>query len=88
MTFPRPKIKSNMKQKGKEAREIWEWLEQRNRLDELDKALNSIGRHDIAPCFEQHRTKKSRKLLPPHHILACALLPKTSLRCFSGARLK
>ena len=33
--------------KGEEAREIWKWLELRNRLNELDKALNSIGRQDI-----------------------------------------
>ena len=33
--------------KGEEARGIWEWLELRNKLVELDKALNSIGRQDI-----------------------------------------
>ncbi|MDD5632917.1 MAG: hypothetical protein PHI13_12945, partial [Methylococcales bacterium] len=33
--------------KGEEARGIWEWLKDRERLDKLVTALNEIGRQDI-----------------------------------------
>ncbi|MEO0837631.1 MAG: CHAT domain-containing protein [Cyanobacteria bacterium J06643_5] len=32
---------------GRQAHGVWEWLEQRNRLAELDSALNDIGRDDL-----------------------------------------
>jgi Effector-associated domain 10 len=32
---------------GREAHGVWEWLEQRNRLGELENALNEIGRKDL-----------------------------------------
>lgn len=34
--------------RGKEARRIWEWLENRSRLYELEDALIAIGREDLA----------------------------------------
>ncbi|MEA5594808.1 hypothetical protein [Rivularia sp. UHCC 0363] len=33
--------------KGKEARRVWEWLEQRTKLHELEDALTAIGREDL-----------------------------------------
>ena len=34
-------------EKGEEARGIWAWLEERNKLQELPEALTFIGRHDL-----------------------------------------
>lgn len=34
-------------EKGKQAHRIWEWLQQRNKLSELENALIAIGREDL-----------------------------------------
>ncbi len=52
--------------KGEEAREIWEWLEDRKRLDELVEALNYIERQDIVIVLsssEQDQALESPKII-------------------------
>ena len=52
---------------GNEAKEIWEWLEQRNKLDELVEALNYINRQDIVlevlNSAKQDQTPKPSKII-------------------------
>jgi hypothetical protein len=62
-----PAPDQNQWTKGEEARGIWKWLEQRNRLDELVEALNYIERQDIVigvlSSTEQNQTPKPLKLI-------------------------
>jgi hypothetical protein len=42
-----PKHHKSRFEKGKEPNRVWEWLEQRSRLSELEVALTDIGRDDL-----------------------------------------
>jgi hypothetical protein len=37
---------------GREPQGVWEWLEERDRLNELPEALVEIDRHDLIKYFE------------------------------------
>ncbi|MBD2609073.1 CHAT domain-containing protein [Scytonema hofmannii FACHB-248] len=45
--FDIPKHQKNSFERGKEPNRVWEWLEQRSRLGELEVALSDIGRDDL-----------------------------------------
>ena len=40
-------------EKGKEARRVWEWLELRNKLNDLEDALIEIGREDLVEILNK-----------------------------------
>jgi hypothetical protein len=45
--FDIPLHERNSLKAGREPHGIWEWLEQRNKLDELEVALSAIARDDL-----------------------------------------
>jgi formylglycine-generating enzyme required for sulfatase activity/energy-coupling factor transporter ATP-binding protein EcfA2 len=65
--------------KGEEAREIWGWLEQRNKLNELVEALNYIERQDIV--LEVLHSTKQDKMPEPSKIITTS--PYPGLRAFT-----
>ncbi len=64
---------------GNEARGIWEWLEQRNRLDDLVEALKYIDRQDIV-LEVLNNTEQDQ---PPQHPKIITTSPYPGLRAFT-----
>jgi hypothetical protein len=46
--FAIPRTESQSGDAGREAFEVWDWLGVRDRLGELPKALEDVGRKDLA----------------------------------------
>lgn len=49
-----PRAEQRRFEQGKEPRRIWEWLENRERLGILPKALAAIRRQDLVPLIQPH----------------------------------
>ena len=53
-SFDIPPEKIKKFRQGRECQEIWEWLESRNKLEELPESLKYIGREDLVQVLEQN----------------------------------
>ncbi len=64
-------------ERGDEARDIWEWLENRNRLQDLPAALPYIQREDLVDVLQDNRTVlkgQSRNIIAAIGLSAVALI--------------